>query len=99
MKHFMIAWDEKGALMNWKKLEVDSKPILKRCMLLQIEDDKGFPSCVVVGYFKRFSNDELYWVHPGVSLENPNREVTHYSDSLGDNFHCPGWENKSMNKD
>jgi hypothetical protein len=89
---------KRGVKMEWIKM--NNNPPLRRVMLLQIEADpnSGVPACVVAGYLKRWSEGGIYHVIPGVDLGNTQRNVTHYSDCLGDDFQCPLWENKAMNK-
>lgn len=74
----------------------------------------GMPATVVVGYLKYAAGckDSPYFVTPGFDrtyvpkdgepttvLGNASRNSTHWCDCLGDDFECPGWAHKTMNRD
>ena len=73
----------------------------------------GLPPTVVVGYLRYAAGDKgsPYFVTPGFERAYEPREgvktnclgkierlSTHWSDCLGDDFHCPLWEAKDMNR-
>lgn len=73
-------------------------PKERRYVLVQLTrrelsgEDCGLPPTVTVGYLRRWSNRNNFFVTPGVSQEN--REVSHWCDCLGDNFNAPLWRGK-----
>ena len=82
---------------QWSRVSKGLLPPEKRVVLLNIQADSSYPACVVAGYVKKYSDGGFYFVTPGANVQQ-NREVMYWSDCLGDDFQCPLWENKIMNK-
>jgi hypothetical protein len=78
--------------------ESNQLPPERRLVLLSYSATKTLPSCIVVGYLRQYSDNQgHYWVTPGADIDHQARQVTHWSDCLGDGFHSPNWDNKTMN--
>ena len=82
---------------QWNRTSNNLLPPIGRAVLLNIEAMETAPACVVVGYFKRYSDGNYYYVVPGTGVKY-GREAIYWSDCLGDDFQCPLWTNKTMNK-
>jgi len=67
-------------------------PPIKKLVLIAIEEAgaEGLPACVVLGYFKVYSEGSYYRVHPGANI-GVNRATTHWCDCLPDKFTTPTW--------
>ena len=91
----------RGELMSkqWNRVSDKLLPQERRVVLLNINEhkEKGLPPCVAVGYMRRYSDGGYYFVTPGADVQK-DREVMYWSDCLGDDFQCPLWANKQMNK-
>jgi len=75
-------------------------PLERRYVLVQIERDDDLPPSVAVGYLRLWS-DGPFFVVPGFARPSYHTLggcrpflVTHWCDSLGDNFGAPLWKGK-----
>ena len=80
--------------MKWIKFNPKGvkMPKERRYVLVQLSEipNKGMPPTVAVGYLRRHSGRNNFFVVPGV-LSMSQRKVTHYCDCLGNDFYAPLW--------
>lgn len=78
---------------KWIPFDPQSKKLPKehRYVLVQIDEqpEKGLPPGVAVGYLRKWSGGNNFFVIPGIG-----GKVTHYCDCLGDDFSAPLWHGK-----
>ncbi|MCK5608272.1 hypothetical protein KAR91_40700 [Candidatus Pacearchaeota archaeon] len=83
---------------QWNRVSDGLLPPKGRVVLLNVNGTEYSPACIVAGYLKRHSEGGYYFVTPGVSVNTAKEVVIYWSDCLGDDFQCPLWTNKTMNK-
>lgn len=80
-----------GHPSTWKEFPgSEALPAERRSVLVKIAADPPHSSAVAVGYLRYAAGDRdcPYFVVHGFGRAFI---VTHWSDSLGDDFHAPGW--------
>lgn len=80
--------------MKWVEFPGNKLPPERRYVFVQTaaSDNGGSPPCVAVGYL-RIHSDGPFFVIPGIGRKFT---VTHFSDTLGDNFYAPLWAAKQL---
>ncbi|NQT33236.1 MAG: hypothetical protein HQ594_06165 [Candidatus Omnitrophica bacterium] len=71
-------------------------PKERRWVLVQIEGDNklGMPPSVAVGYLRRYSGRNTFFVVPGFGRDF---QITHWCDCLSNDFFAPLWGGKQVN--
>ncbi len=79
--------------MKWIKFnpKAVNLPKERRYVLVKLDESvkTGLPPAVCVGYLRRHSGGNNFFVTPGI--DRKERHVTYWRDCLGDNFTAPLW--------